>query len=123
MSLVLLHSYFYFQPCHSVKLISVLKQMPQRQGPDEFFSFPGKKGSVRIVPPFDLLIKLIQKTTITKKNNPINLGIKHVFFHALTFEPRQEISNNVVCATRRASDQPVHTHSLIRASASHLNIL
>ncbi|XP_060594328.1 neurobeachin-like [Ruditapes philippinarum] len=35
-------------PRHSVKLISVLKQMPQRQGPDEFFSFPGKKGS-----PFD----------------------------------------------------------------------
>ena len=35
-----------FQPRHSVKLISVLKQMPQRHGPDEFFSFPGKKGSV-----------------------------------------------------------------------------
>ena len=38
-------------------------------------------------------------------------------------EPRHEISNNVVCATSRASDQPVHTHSLIRAFASHLNIL
>ena len=33
-----------------------------------------------------------------------------------------EISNNVVCATSRASDQPVHTHSLIRAFASRLNI-
>ena len=39
------------------------------------------------------------------------------------FEPRHEISNNVVCATSKASDQPVHTGSLIRAFASHLHIL
>ena len=38
-------------------------------------------------------------------------------------EPLHEISNNVVCATSRASDQPAHTRSLIRAFASHLNIL
>ncbi|PVD34451.1 hypothetical protein C0Q70_05725 [Pomacea canaliculata] len=38
-------------PRHSVKLISVLRQMPQRQGPDEFFSFPGKKGSHIALPP------------------------------------------------------------------------
>ena len=37
-------------------------------------------------------------------------------------EPLHEISNNVVCATSQASDQPVHTHSLIRAFASSLNI-
>ncbi|XP_052226575.1 neurobeachin-like isoform X2 [Dreissena polymorpha] len=36
---------------HSVKLISVLKQMPKRYGPDEFFSFPGKKGSCIHLPP------------------------------------------------------------------------
>ena len=36
-----------FQQLHSVKLLSVLNMMPQREGPDEFFSFPGKKGSVR----------------------------------------------------------------------------
>ena len=36
--------------------------------------------------------------------------------------PRHEISNNVVCSTSRASDQPAHTHSLIRAFASRLNI-
>ena len=41
----------------------------------------------------------------------------------LTFEPVHEISNNVVCATSKASDQPVHTHSLIRAFACSLNIL
>ena len=38
-------------------------------------------------------------------------------------EPWHEISNNVVCATSICSDQPVHTHSLIRAFASRLNIL
>ena len=37
------------------------------------------------------------------------------------FEPVHEISNNVVCATSKASDQPAHTRSLIRAFASHLN--
>ena len=40
-----------------------------------------------------------------------------------TNEPRHEISNNVVCATNKASDQPAHTRSLIRAFASRLNIL
>ena len=37
------------------------------------------------------------------------------------YEPRHEISNNVVCATSKASDHPVHTHSLIRVFASRLN--
>ena len=40
-----------------------------------------------------------------------------------TFEPRHEISNNVVCATSKGSDQPAHTRSLIRALAGRLNIL
>ena len=40
-----------------------------------------------------------------------------------TNEPVHEISNNVVCVTSKASDQPAHTHSLIRAFASRLNIL
>ena len=34
-----------------------------------------------------------------------------------------EISNNVVCATSKTSDQPAHMHSLIRAFASRLSIL
>ena len=38
-------------------------------------------------------------------------------------EPQHEISNNVVCATSKASDQPVHMRSLIRAFASRLIIL
>ena len=41
----------------------------------------------------------------------------------LTFEPVYEISNNVVCATSKASDQPAHTRSLIRAFASRSSIL
>ena len=38
------------------------------------------------------------------------------------FEPRHEISNNVVCVTSKASDQPAQSRSLIRALASRLNI-
>ena len=38
-------------------------------------------------------------------------------------EPVIEISNNVVCRTSKGSDQPAHTHSLIRAFACRLNIL
>ena len=40
-----------------------------------------------------------------------------------TIEPRHEISNNVVCEVNKGSDQPAHMRSLIRASASRLNIL
>ena len=39
------------------------------------------------------------------------------------FEPWCGISNNVACATSKASDQPAHMRSLIRAFASHLNIV
>ena len=39
------------------------------------------------------------------------------------FEPVHDISNNVVCATSKASDQPAHMRSLIRAFASRLSIL
>ena len=34
------------------------------------------------------------------------------------YEPRHEISNNVVCATSKGSDQPARTHMLVRAFAS-----
>ena len=33
------------------------------------------------------------------------------------------VSNNVVCVTSKASDQPAHKRSLIRAFASRLSIL
>ena len=38
------------------------------------------------------------------------------------YEPHHEISNNVVRATSKDSDQAVHTRSLIRAFAGRLNI-
>ena len=38
-------------------------------------------------------------------------------------EPCDEISNNVICATSKGSDQAVHMCSLIRAFADRLNIL
>ena len=39
------------------------------------------------------------------------------------FEPRIETSKNVVCAISKGSDQPSHTHSLIRVFASRLDII
>ena len=38
-------------------------------------------------------------------------------------ELQHEISNNAVCATSRASDQPAHMRSLTRAFASGLKLL
>ena len=42
---------------------------------------------------------------------------------SIIIEPVHKISNNVVCATSKASDQPAQTRSLIRAFASRLSIL
>ena len=39
----------------------------------------------------------------------------------LGFEPVHEISDNLICATSKASDQPAHTRSPIRAFASRLS--
>ena len=41
----------------------------------------------------------------------------------LIIEPQHEISNNVAYAPIKASDQPAHMRSLIRAFASRLYIL
>ena len=41
----------------------------------------------------------------------------------MIIEPRHEISNDVVCATSEASDQPAHMRSLIRTLASRLIVL
>ncbi|KAK7166378.1 hypothetical protein R3I93_006216 [Phoxinus phoxinus] len=38
-------------PPHAVKLLSVLKSMAQRNGPDSFFSFPGKSAAAIALPP------------------------------------------------------------------------
>ena len=46
-----------------------------------------------------------------------------IYFDQFIFEPVHEISYNVVCATSKASEQPVYTRSLIRVFASRLSIL
>ena len=60
----------------------------------------------------------------TRRNKIRNYRFRHehTIKHVL-YEPVHEISNNVVCATSKASDQPAHTRSLIRAFASRLSIL
>ena len=35
----------------------------------------------------------------------------------MLYEPWHDISNNLVCATSKGSDQPAHTRGLIRAFA------
>ena len=57
------------------------------------------------------------------KNDIRDWGQSTLHVGADTYEPVHEISNNLVCATSIASDQPAHTRSLIRAFASRLSIL
>ena len=54
--------------------------------------------------------------SVTRKQGDSNNDV-------IIIEPRHEISNNVVCATSKASDKPAHMRSLIRAFASRLSIL
>ena len=50
--------------------------------------------------------------------------INHLFGDCnIIIEPRHKISNNVVSATSKASDQTAHTRRLIRAFSCRLNIL
>ena len=57
--------------------------------------------------------------------NPVAIYtlVVHLNCMYILFEPVHGISDNVVCATSKASDQPAHTRSLIRAFASRLSIL
>ena len=48
---------------------------------------------------------------------------KNFIKYSYRIEPRHDIFNNVVCVTSKGSDQPAHTHGLIRAFASRLNIV
>ena len=50
-------------------------------------------------------------------------SIIQLILSSQTNEPVHEISNNVVCATSKASDQPAHTRRLIRAFANRLSII
>ena len=50
--------------------------------------------------------------TTSQYNVKAEITVVKFLFNA--YEPVHEISNNVVCATSKASDQPAHTRSLIR---------
>ena len=59
--------------------------------------------------------------TVNKNFWQLKVNVKEI--KQKPFEPVHEISNNVVCATSKASDQPAHMHSQISAFASRLSIL
>ena len=61
----------------------------------------------------------MQLSNLNQLHIPVCLQAYSIFTH----EPVHEISNNVVCATSKGSDQPAHTRSLIRAFASRLSML
>ena len=61
-----------------------------------------------------------------KRLSLVNMFSNKIFskhYLRMIFEPVHEISNNVVCAASKTSDQPAHTRSLIRAFAGRLSIL
>ena len=68
----------------------------------------------------DSMVMIIPKP---KKGSNLTNGFRYITPDRQTYEPQHEISNNMVCATSKASDQPAHMRSLIRAFASRLNIL
>ena len=65
--------------------------------------------------------EMINMYTNVNKQLSYSLSFVHCRLN-VTFEPRHEISNNVVCVTSKGSDQPAHMRSLIRPIASRLNI-
>ena len=67
----------------------------------------------------DVTILITLRHDVTPTDTCIVAPLKE----AATNEPRREISNNMICATSKDSDQPAHTRSLIRAFASRLNSL
>ena len=74
----------------------------------------------------DLQSQLLTKHVIYLLNIIIDLLtiiICLLLKHDHIYEPRHEISNNMVSATSKGSDQRAHTRRLIRAFASCLNIL
>ena len=88
-----------------------------------------------IVSPLLMFFTALRKISVFSKPKRVEVDFAWALIHSLlltinstainqyNIEPRHEISNNVVCATSKGSDQPAHTRSLIRAFASLLNIL
>ena len=58
-----------------------------------------------------------------KQEGQVALNCSPEYGLKLTYEPCNEISNNVVCGTSKSSDQPAYTGRLVRAFASRLKII
>ena len=79
----------------------------------------------------NMQLQAIRHTTSDNLTQIFSVILYFIFFLAtcpisrntILNEPVYEISNIVVCATSKASDQPAHTRSLIRAFARRLSIL
>ena len=69
-----------------------------------------------------LIIEISEQLQILNKTGQMDTAEIEIF-ECCIFESGHEISNNVVCATSKASDQPGHMPRLIRAFASRLSIL
>ena len=55
--------------------------------------------------------------TITIQTSMLSYTVNYMS----NYEPRHEISNKVICATRKDSDQAAHMRSLVKAISCHLN--
>ena len=77
----------------------------------------GKSSNMGKIPGWERLDLLCSMTITPTINNQSYDRSVH------KYEPQHEISNNVVCANSKGSNQPAHMRSLIRAVASCLNIL
>ena len=104
---------------------NLCKQFGSRSGPTKHWSWSGSNL-------FDTLIVFLkeffekvnfgksqQTTANSMENYPVCVEVRE----NLVNEPWHEISNNVVCATSKASDQPAHMRSLIWGFACLLNII
>ena len=60
---------------------------------------------------------------MTGKTIPFYQCLVLISYLLHTFEPRHQISENVVCATIKGSDRPAHMCSLIRVFASRFNTI
>ena len=64
----------------------------------------------------------LKRISIDTPTVAMMIQVIQVYVTKFVTEPVHEISNNVAYATSKASDQPAHTRSLIRAFASRLSI-
>ena len=71
-------------------------------------------------------LTIIKTTTKIVAHISLNFWTLKLFFFVffqIEYEPLHEISNNVVCVTRKDSDQPPHMRSLNRAFVNRLNTM